>query len=172
MLLREVNVVVSAIIILSGCGGSGHLSIDPIRNAVYDIPKFGKITFKDGAYDREANDSLGQSYVHIGLVDLFTFGDLNGDGSEDAVTFLASNFGGLGIFLSLEVLLNNNGSPSHVASYPIGDRVGIDSVQIVQGLIDLHIITQRPDDPMCCPTLHVSRKLRLQNGKLIELNNR
>lgn len=145
--------------------------MDSVRNAVYDIPKVGRITFKDGAYDREANDSLGQSYAHIGLVDLFAFGDLNGDGSEDAVTFLASNVGGSGIFLSLEVLLNNNGSPAHVASYQIGDRVGIDSVHIVGGLIDLHIITQDPDDPMCCPTLHVSRKLRLQNGKLIELNN-
>jgi hypothetical protein len=150
--------VVSAIILLSGCVESRHLSIDPVRNAVY-------------AYDREANDSLGQSYAHIGLVDLFAFGDLNGDGLEDAVTFLASNFGGSGIFVSLEILLNNNGSPSHVASYLIGDRVGIDSVNIVGGLIELHIITQGPDDSMCCPTLHVSKQLRLQNGKLMELNN-
>jgi hypothetical protein len=153
------NYIVSIIIILSGCGGSRHLSIDSVRNAVYDIPKIGQITFIDGAYDRPANDSLGQSYVHVGLVDLFTFGDLNGDGSEDAITFLASNFGGPEIFLSLEVLLNNNGSPSHAASYPIGDRVGIDSVEIVGGVIDIHIITQGPDDPMCCPTLHVSRQL-------------
>lgn len=171
MFSKEASVVVSAIIFLSGCGESRHLSIDPVRNAVYDIPKVGKITFKDGAYDREANDSMGQSYAHVGLVDLFAFGDLNGDGSEDAVAFLASNFGGSGIFLSLEVLLNNNGSPSHVASYLIGDRVGIDSVHIVGGLIYLHIITQGPDDPMCCPTLHIGRKLRLQNGKLVELNN-
>jgi hypothetical protein len=163
--------VVSAIILLSGCVESRHLSIHPVRNAVYDIPNVGRIKFKDGAYDREANDSLGQSYAHIGLVDLFAFGDLNGDGLEDAVTFLASNFGGSGIFVSLEILLNNNGSPSHVASYLIGDRVGIDSVNIVGGLIELHIITQGPDDSMCCPTLHVSKQLRLQNGKLMELNN-
>lgn len=171
MLSKKATIVVCAIILLSGCGESKHLSIESLRKAVYDIPKVGKITFKDGAYDREAIDSLGQSYAHIGLVDLFAFGDLNGDGSEDAAAFLASNFGGSGIFLSLEVLLNNNGSPSHVASYLIGDRVGIDSVHIAGGLIELHIITQGPDDPMCCPTLHVSRKLRLQNGKLIELNN-
>jgi len=171
MLSKGINVVLSVIILLAGCGGSRDLSIDPVRNAVYEIPKVGKITFKDGAYEREANDSLGLSYAHIGLVDLFAFGDLNGDGSEDAVTFLASNFGGSGIFLSLEVLMNNNGSPSHVASYPIGDRVGIDSVHIVEGLIDIHIITQSPDDPMCCPTLRVGRKLRLHNGKLIELNS-
>lgn len=164
------SVVVAAIILFAGCGESRHLSADSVRKAVFDIPNVGKITFEDGAYDREANDSLGQSYVHIGLVDLFAFGDLNGDGSEDAVAFLASNFGGSGIFLSLEVLLNDNGSPTHVASYLMGDRVGIDSVHIVGGHIDLYIITQGPDDAMCCPTLHVSRKLRLQNGKILELN--
>jgi hypothetical protein len=171
MLSSKVIVVVSSIILLSGCGEPRQLSINLVRNAFYDIPNVGKITFKDGVYDREGNDSLGQSYAHIGLVDLFAFGDLNADGSKDAVAFLASHFGGSGIFLSLEVLLNNNGSPSHAASYPIGDRIGIDSVHIVGGLINLHIITQGPEDPMCCPTLHVSRQLRLQNGKLIELNN-
>jgi hypothetical protein len=143
-----------------------------VRNAVYNIPQVGKITFKDGAYDRDAIDSLGQSSLHIGLVDLFAFGDLNEDGSEDAITFLASKFAGPEIFLSLEVLLNNNGSPSHVASYLIGDRVGIDSVRIVGGLVDLHLITQGPNDSMCCPTLHISKRLQLQNGKLIELENK
>jgi hypothetical protein len=170
MLVKEA-IVGAAIILLSGCGDSAHFSTESVRNAVYDIPKVGKITFKDGAYDQEANESLGQSYAHIGLVDLFAFGDLNEDGSEDAVTFLASKSSNPGILLSLEVLINNNGSPSHVAGYLIGDRVGIDSVRIVEGLIDLHIITQGPNDSMCCPTLHVSRKLRLQNGKLMELNN-
>jgi len=164
MLSTKAIVVVSAIIVLSGCAEPTRLSTEAVRNAVYDIPEVGKITFKDGAYDSAAN-------THIGLVDLFAFGDLNGDGAEDAVAFVSSNFGGSGIFISLEVLVNNNGSPAHVASYPIGDRVGIDSVRVVGGLIDLYIITQGPDDPMCCPTLHVSRKLRLQNNELIKLDN-
>jgi hypothetical protein len=146
-----------------------HLSIDAIRNAVYEIPDVGKFTFENGAYDRPADDSLRQPPLHIGLVDLFAFGDLNGDGSEDAVTFLARSSGGPEIFLSIEVLVNDNGSPSHVASYVIGDRVAIDSVKIDRQIINLYVITQGPGDAPCCPTLHVRRNLKLENGKLIEL---
>ncbi len=145
--------------------------MDSIASAVYNIPDIGKVTFKDGAFDEKSGDSLGESGAHIGLIDLYAFGDLNGDGAEDAVTFLSVNYGGSGIFLSLEVLLNKNGSASHTASYPLGDRIGIDSVKIERGVIDLHIITQAPDDPMCCPTLHVSKMLKLENGELIKVNN-
>jgi hypothetical protein len=167
------NAVLSAIIVISGCGNSSgvkHLSMDALRHAAYDIPNVGRVTLKDGAFDRESSDSLGRSPVHIGSVELFAFGDLDGDGSEDAVTFLAKMFGGPGIFLSLEVFLNKDGSPSHVASYLIGDRVGIDSVEIARGVINVHAITQAPSDSMCCPTLHVSKTLRLEKGRLIELN--
>ncbi len=165
--------VLCAIIVISGCGKKSNvtrLSMDSLRNAVYNVPHIGRITLKDGAFDRESNDSLAHSPVHIGSVDLFAFGDIDGDGAEDAVTFLSKRFGGPGLFLSLEVFLNNNGSPSHVASYLVGDRVGIDSVEIVRGIINVHAITQAPTDSMCCPTLHVRKALRLEHGQLVELN--
>jgi len=151
---------------------STRLSMDAIRNAVYDIPQVGTIRFKDDAYDREADSSSGHSSVHVGFVDLFAFGDLNGDGREDVVTFVSSSFGGPEIFLSLAAFINDNGTPSGTASYLIGDRIGIDSVTIERQMINLYIITQGPGDAVCCPTLHVERKLRLQNGTLRELNGR
>ena len=102
--------------------------------------------------------------------DIGELGDLDGDGAEDAVTFLSRSFGGPELYLSLELFLNKNGSPSHTASYVIGDRVAIDSVKIARQRINLFLITQGPDDAICCPTLHICRTLRLQNGKLLELN--
>lgn len=165
--------VLSAIIVISGCDSSSgvkHLSLDSVRNAVYDIPRIGRIKLRDGTFDRGSDDSLGRSPVHIGSVDLFAFGDLDGDGSEDVVTFLSKRFGGPSLFLSLEVFLNKGGSPFHVASYTVGDRVGIDSVEIVRGVINVHAITQGPSDSICCPTLHMCRTLRLEKGQLIELD--
>jgi hypothetical protein len=169
MLTKETNILFLAFILFSGCRIAPRLSTDDIRNAAYNLPKVGKIRFENGSYDRAKNDSLGESSLHVGQVDLFTFGDLNGDGSEDAVTFLARSTGGPEIYLSLEVLLNNNGVPLHTASYVIGDRVAIDSVKIEQETINLYLITQGPGDAMCCPTMHVSRKLHLQNGELVGL---
>jgi hypothetical protein len=150
---------------------SAWLRIESVKNCVYDLPHIGKITLKDGAYDQVVIDSLGQSLAHIGLIDLFAFGDLNGDGVQDAVTFMSVNLGGSGIFVWMVILLNDNGSPSHVASYLVGDRVAIDSVKIVGGIVSLHAIIQGPDDPLCCPTLHVSRRLRMEKRELIELRN-
>jgi hypothetical protein len=168
--VTEVTLNLAAVVLLSGCGSPQRLSMDAMRNAAYEIPGVGHIRFENGTYDRKANGTPGHPSVHLGLVDLFEYGDLNGDGAEDAVTFLSRSFGGPELYLSLELFLNKNGSPSHTASYVIGDRVAIDSVKIAQQRINLFLITQGPDDAICCPTLHLRRILRLQNGKLLELN--
>jgi hypothetical protein len=136
-----------------------RLSEEAIRSAPYQIPGVGVLTFDGGAYD------LGDS-LHVGQIDLFAFGDLDGDGSKDAVTFLSTKGRGPELVISMEAFRNVGGAPVHAASSVIGDRIAIDSVTIDDRIVHLYLITQGPDDAPCCPTLHVHRKIALEGSEL------
>ena len=143
----------------AGCGSSGRLSRESMEAAPYTLPGIGTIRFTGGAFDR-AGDSL-----HVGQVDLFAYGDLDGDGREDALTFVSQKGPGPELYISMEAFLNHDGRPVHAASYRIGDRVAIDSVTVENRVVSLCIITQGPDDAPCCPMLHVRRRVTLENGE-------
>ncbi len=156
--------------LVAGCSGPSRLTVIHLKQAAYQIPGLGAVTFTDGSYYPEPSDAASRGIKRIGLVDLAAFGDLNDDAIDDAVTFVARYGHNSEIYLSLEVFLNENGSPLHTASYLLGDRVAIDHVEITDGLIKLNIIVQGPGDAICCPTLHVSKVLRLHDGELEEIN--
>lgn len=155
--------------VLIGCGSSARLSPDAIRNAPYNIPGIGTISFDRGSYDRAPTDATGVATLHIGQIDLFAYGDLDGDGAEDAVTLLATKSGTPSIFISMEAFLNRGGMPSHAATVRVGDRVAIDSLTIGKRVVSLYLITKGPEDSICCPTLHVVKQYGFENGSFIEL---
>jgi hypothetical protein len=154
------GLLLAALVASAGCGGAAHLSAESVRNAPYALPGIGTIRFTDGSYDRAGDDSL-----HVGQIDLFVFGDLDGDGREDALTFVSQKARGPELYLSMEAFLNRDGRPVHAAGYRLGDRVAIDSVTIDRRIVNLYLITQGPDDAPCCPTLHVRRQVALDHGE-------
>lgn len=150
----------------TACTSHPPLSGEALRNAEYKLKHAGTIRFTDGIFLRGETDSL--SPLRIAMVDLFAFGDLNGDGLPDGVSVLSTRTGGPEIFLSLEAFVNTPEGASHVGSYLMGDRIAIDSIAIKNNLIHLHLVTQGPGDAMCCPTLRVQKVLSLDNGMVTE----
>jgi hypothetical protein len=157
------------IILITGCVDKRPLTVDSLKLATYDLPETGAITFTNGSYDRRANGFPGKTILHINHIDLYAFGDLNGDGAADGITFLSRRMEGPEIFLSMEVFLNTGGDAVHSGGAIIGDRVAIDSVTIQHQVIRLYLITQGPGDAMCCPMLHVKKEFRLVNNQLTEM---
>jgi hypothetical protein len=100
---------------------------------------------------------------------LYAFGDLNGDGADDAAAILASSGGGSGTFISLEALINQQGVAQHAATAPLGDRTQVQRVYILDGRIAVEMVTHRPDDPMCCPSLSVVDTYELQGESLVQI---
>ena|SRR5450830_397773 len=93
---------------------------------------------------------------------MVTFGDLTGDGIQDAAVIISFNGGGSGTSFRLVGVANRNGVPVQVASTALGDRVEILQVVITgNGEIQVNMITQGPNDPLCCPTMQVYRDFRL-----------
>ncbi len=68
------------------------------------------------------------------------FGDMNGDNVEDALVILDVHTPDTtGHFKYAALVLNQAGEPHNVVSWILGDRVMVESVAILSGLIDLQI---------------------------------
>jgi hypothetical protein len=138
------------------------LTVEQLKNADYVVSAFGTgaslpYQLTDGKYE----NGSGSTFVSLTLLDFFSFGDLNKDGLGDAAVLLAENYGGTGVFVSLAVVLNENGQPRHKASYLIDDRPQIDALDLRDGTIFLDAVVHAPNDAGCCPEMQVTRAFQL-----------
>lgn len=136
--------------------------VKQLQNAVYTIPNYGTITLTNGQYENT------EQRFRVSLINkqgLIAFGDVNGDGAEDAAVMLDVNSGGSGMFVYLTVV-PNVGQVSQplkpLESVLLGDRVTLNSLSIADQAITLNMVTQGPNDPMCCPTQEVTRLYTVQ----------
>ena len=83
--------------------------------------------------------------------DLRVIGDLDGDGTDDAVVLLNYAPGGTGQLLYLAVMARKKGKIENIATTLIGDRVQIRDVRIEQKRIFVDVVQAEPKDAMCCP---------------------
>jgi heat shock protein HslJ len=148
------------------------LTADDVLNATYtnEWPKEGVAPLVDGVYEEEIMPDSASKIVVMVVPDQYAFGDLNGDGVDDAVAILASSGGGSGTFISLEALLNEGGVAQHLATAQLGDRTQVQSVAIVDASIVIEMVTHAPNDPMCCPSLSVADTYELQGENLVQVS--
>ncbi len=154
---------------VSGCAGVGF-TIDMLKNAQYGGIYNTAVQLTDGHYEGKPFVAGGASRPKVDFMDdFYAFGDLNGDGVDDAVVFLSENSGGSGVFTYMAAVLNQNSMPVNVDTTVLGDRTNLISVEIADGVIAVDMVTQGPDDPMCCATLEVVKSFKVEDGTLVEL---
>ena len=144
------------------------MTIHDLKNTEYksEFSINGIIRLSNGIYrGKIVPDSATE--LSVMLSDQIVFGDLNGDGADDAAVVLITDPGGSGTFRHLCVVLNEKGSLQHVASQLLGDRVRVKSLSVKSGEIVVQMMTHGPRDAMCCPTFQVTRNYVLQEGKLV-----
>jgi len=137
------------------------LSEEPLKNATLFVPVYQRVvTLVDGQYE-----APGELWVR--LLPWMAFGDLNGDGLEDAAILLAESGGGSGTFVSLVAVINQNGQPLQSGTVTIDDRPAISGVEITAGKIEVTGLIHSMSDPFCCPTLSVSQNYILDGEQLV-----
>ncbi|MCK5447389.1 MAG: hypothetical protein KAJ43_04560 [Gemmatimonadetes bacterium] len=143
-----------------------ELSAAVLRSATYTslYVEEGEILLENGIFEDTARR------VAVYFIPEYAVGDLDQDGVPDAVVVLATNTGGSGTFHDLAVVLNRDGVPENTANFFLGDRVPVDRIRIVDEEIHVELTMHGPADPMCCPSLEVTRKLRLVGGELEEID--
>ena len=168
---QKLIILVVCIVFLSGsCRLSGQTLVSEssleklAKNFEYTLSTGSKYKLVDGRYKQ------GQSiedYVSI-RVDTLAFGDLNGDGLKEAAVILVSNYGGSGSFYELTTLINGGQALQQTNCLELGDRVQIKKVKISKEKIIIEMLTQGPNDPMCCPSKKVNLIFQFKNGRLYE----
>lgn len=133
--------------------------VQRLENAEYTIPDVGTIPLSMGQYRNDDEQIIANLMNREGLI---TFGDLNGDGVDDAVSLIMVNTGGSGNFVFLSAFDMSGDTPINVSTVFLGDRVNVKSVRIADAAVNVNMITQGPDDPFCCPTLEVNLVYELQ----------
>lgn len=147
-----------------------QLTLEALKNAKYSLKyaASGQATLNHGRY-RERYNAEDATEIIIRLDEkTVTFGDLNGDGAEDAAVILATDVGLTGTFYDLAVTLNRNETPIHVASTFLGDQIQPQAMQIEAGQIQLTMLTHDVDDAKCCPSLEVVKTYRLEDEQRLE----
>ena len=143
------------------------LPAEALANAEYVIgTKTVRLT--NGLYEIPAPPGINEPYLtQYMLWRTVAFGDLNGDGVEDAVVTVVDNPIGTYASFCAAAMINQNGAPLFADAVCFGDRDLIDRISIADGLITLDMTVHGPTDPGCCPTLQKVVRYRLLGGKLV-----
>lgn len=150
---------------------TSHLTAEALKNGEYqsDFAETTTIKMTNGTYHEEGQPG-GATELVITLHPKTAFGDLNGDGMGDAAVVLVSVPGGSGTFYDLAAVINQDGTPKHVATQPLGDRIKLQALSIESGIITVDTVTHGPDDPMCCPTQQVRQSFKFLENKLVKVS--
>lgn len=162
----------------SGTGAAGKGEADTsirkidFKNFTYEPYCAGeekeKITVKNGEYSKETQEDGFTDRFYFN-VDAPTYGDLNGDNSEEAIVLSSCNTGGTGQFSEGFVYTMKNGKPVLLTRIEGGDRAygGLRSARVENGLL----VVERNDvgeaGGACCPEFSVTTKYKW-NGKELQ----
>ena len=143
-------------------------SREELANTTYlnEFAKTGSVQLVSGMYREPVVEGSATELVVI-LMNQAAFGDVTGDEREDAVVVLVSQPGGSGSFYDLAVVHKQEETLANLAHTQLGDRIQIKSLLIENGEIVVDMVTQGPDDAMCCPTQYVSNRYILESGELV-----
>lgn len=131
-------------------------SLDPrlesLRNIEYQcsqetFAKGNKVRLKNGVFKKDAKDENTLSVIFRGG----NYGDLNGDGKEDAAVYFASKFGGKTVWITLAIVMNQNGVLKNTDCLVLGDREVIQSINIKPHEVTLGMLMHLSGEPPCCP---------------------
>lgn len=143
-------------------------TFDHLANLTYlsEFGEDGTVTLSDGLFEAPAADGSAAT-VSVMLSEFVAEGDLDGDGVAEAAVVLVSNGGGSGSFHDLALVVAGGDGLANVATAPLGDRVEILNFTIDDGLVVVDMLTQGPEDPMCCPSLEVARRYSFDGEALL-----
>ena len=99
-----------------------------------------------------------------------TYGDLNGDGSDEAVILSSCNTGGTGNFSEGFIYTLKAGKPTLLARISGGDRAygGLRSAKIDNGILAVERNDPGENGANCCPELAVTTRYKLNGTRLVE----
>ncbi|MBA2737748.1 MAG: hypothetical protein H0U50_13290 [Pyrinomonadaceae bacterium] len=128
-----------------------------------------KITVKSGEFfeEKEMDGFTDRFYFKASSAE---YGDLTGDGQDEAVILTVCNTGGTGNFSEGFIYQMKNGKPVLLSRIEGGDRAdgGLHEARIENGLLVVESNDPGAHGGACCPEFVVTSRYKLSGRKLVE----
>lgn len=141
------------------------VTLEQLRNAAVVVPSVsptGTLQLLGGNF---TNPSAALTVVISET--LVAFGDVNGDGLDDAAAVLVVSQPGAPASLDLVILSGASGQPISVGATRLGVSLAVDAVRVERGAVWLDLRVLGPADDACCPTLPLKR-IYVLRGPLVQ----
>lgn len=129
-----------------------------------DLVASGRIRLENGMFRASADGGSGEE-VGAQLIEPVAFGTLT-DGRAVAAAVLVMSGGGSGTFSWLYLAAREGTGARVLADAYLGDRVELSGLRLVGDTVVVKLVTQGPDDPLCCPTMVVERRFVFDGTRL------
>ena len=141
------------------------------RNFTYEpmcageVPE--KVTLTNGEFSREKQEDGYVDRFHFQVFDI-SYGDLNGDNSEEAIVLTTCNTGGTGNFTEGFIFTLKNAKPVLLERIPGGDRAygGLHKARVENGQLLVEAYDPGEGGANCCPELILTTRYDVSSGKL------
>ncbi len=146
--------------------------VQDIRNTPYQLgatDTLQVVELTDGRFEQGTPGS--DDFMSAMMTDFVTVGDLNHDGTDEAVALVSENYGGTGVFVFLAVYSQTDGIWRFETSNMVDDRPQLNAISIANGEIFLDVVIHGIDEPMCCPTLRTTRHYRCVDTLLVLIDS-
>jgi hypothetical protein len=129
----------------------------------------GSYRFVRGAYAKL--DHAKKCKLCLGFVGATKYGDVDGDGHDEAAIMVLTNRGGEARTLDAHLFSLEGGKLVHKATIKGGDRGegGVAAVDIVDGVLQVRRFQSQPSDGVCCPSRVLVERWQWQKDKLVKL---
>ncbi len=150
---------------LENSNNSGELNENTIKNFTYRMEFTGQaVTLINGEYKsllRPGNKEDMSKYIHVKL-EKYVIGNSSIRNQPIAIVILSENAGSSGTFFQITALIKEKDKIIQTNSIMLGDRVVIKNLRFQEGYktfqgsrrdeILVSILTQKDNDPSCCPS--------------------
>ncbi len=140
---------------------------DPL-NATYTIERH-EVRLVNGHHQVQAAPGSATK-IRTWVFGELVWGDLNGDGAEDAAMLLVHAPGGSGTFYYVAAAVNTNGAYRGTNGVLLGDRIAPQNVAIRNGLVIANYADRRFEESMSTPpSVGKSKYLTIKHGQLADI---
>lgn len=155
----------TALLVLSAQAGPPDGSSGSVLDATYTIEKQEVHLIGGRAEMRAAPGSAIKITTRV--VGEPVYGDLDGDGRDDAALFLVHDPGGSGTFYYVTAAIAKDNIYQGTNAVLLGDRITLLTIHIRSGVIIADYADRRPDESMAIsPSIAKTLCLTLQEGRL------
>lgn len=151
-----------------GDGGPQQKNAEDPFNTTY-VVEGASVTLNLGSAESEAAPGSASKLV-TKVFGEPVYGDLDGDGDDDAAVFLAQDGGGSGTFYYAAAAVNEDGAYKGTRAIFLGDRIAPQTIEIREGFLIANYADRNAGEAMTAvPTVGASMYAALANGDLVKI---